>query len=212
MREHTESILAQLHKRMAEQEPVILAIDGTSAALKSTLAAYLAQELDGAVVHCDDFFLPMELRSEKRYQEPGGNIHYERMQEEVIEKLARRGSRNSVADGVMGSSLEEGTENGGFHYIRYDCSKGALSEKRWVPDKPLIIVEGAYALHPYFGKYYDMSLFLTVDVQVQMKRIEKRNPNPQVFKDRWIPLEQKYFKAFSISGKVDLILDTTAWK
>ena len=31
----------------------------------------------------DDFFLPMELRTAERLEEPGGNVHYERFSAEV---------------------------------------------------------------------------------------------------------------------------------
>lgn len=192
MREHTGELVQQLQELLQEQGRVILAIDGTSAALKSTLADYLAGELDGTVIHCDDFFLPMALRSEARYQEPGGNIHYERMKAEVIEPLGCARSHR-------------------FNYMRYDCSKGELGERCAVPDVPLRIVEGAYALHPYFGKYYDLGVFLTVDEQMQMWRIEKRNPNPGMFREKWIPLERKYFQVYDIPAKADLILDTTFW-
>lgn len=190
MREHTVELVDCLRWRLQSGNRLVVAIDGTSAALKSTLAAYLAEELGGAVVHCDDFFLPMELRSESRYQEPGGNIHYERMKKEVISKL----KKNT------------------FNYMRYDCSKQALRDNCFIDDVPLRIVEGAYAFHPYFGKYFDFSIVLTVDEQEQMKRIAARNPNPQMFREKWIPLEQKYFTAFDITDRADCILDTTDWK
>ena len=35
----------------------VIAIDGMAASGKSTLAARLAEELDGCVIHMDDFFL-----------------------------------------------------------------------------------------------------------------------------------------------------------
>lgn len=190
MREHAGELVQHLRFLLQKQDRVILALDGTSAALKSTLAAYLAEELDGTVIHCDDFFLPMELRSESRYLEPGGNIHYERMKREVIDALG----------------MDE------FDYDCYDCSKKALGERRDIGNVPLRIIEGAYAMHPYFGRYFDYSIFLTVDERVQMKRIEDRNPNLQMFREKWIPLEKKYFEAFDIKKKADCILDTSQWK
>ena len=45
----------------------IIAIDGRCAAGKTTLAARLAKELGGDVIHMDDFFLPLELRTEERF-------------------------------------------------------------------------------------------------------------------------------------------------
>ena len=66
----------------------IIAIDGRCAAGKTTLAARLAKELGGDVIHMDDFFLPPALRTQERRSEPGGNVHYERFLTEVIPKLA----------------------------------------------------------------------------------------------------------------------------
>ena len=188
--EHIYELLHLLKKELETKPRVVLAIDGTSAALKSTLADYLAKELDAAIVHCDDFFLPMELRSEERYKEPGGNVHYERLKEEVIDHIC---------------------EQKEFNYRCYNCSKDGFGGLVQIENKQMIVVEGVYSLHPYLGKYYDLSVFLTVDAQVQMARIERRNPNPQVFRDRWIPLEQAYFAAYNIAGQADLILDTTMW-
>ena len=59
----------------------MLAIDGMSASGKSTLAQEVADKYGGSVVHMDDFFLPAELRTNKRLETPGGNIHYERFKE-----------------------------------------------------------------------------------------------------------------------------------
>ena len=67
---------------------VVLAIDGMSASGKSTLAQEVADKYGGSVVHMDDFFLPAELRTNKRLETPGGNIHYERFKEEVLPGIA----------------------------------------------------------------------------------------------------------------------------
>ena len=79
----------------------IIAIDGRCAAGKTTLAARLAKELGGDVIHMDDFFLPPALRTQERRSEPGGNVHYERFLTEVIPKLA---------------------SGQAFSYQRFDCS------------------------------------------------------------------------------------------
>ena len=62
----------------------VIAIDGRAASGKTTLAAALAAETGGAVVHMDDFFLPAELRTPQRLAAPGGNVHAERFAEEVL--------------------------------------------------------------------------------------------------------------------------------
>jgi len=51
-----------------------------------------------------------------------------------------------------------------------------------------------------------MSLFLTVLPDVQKERIIKRNGEDgfKVFEQKWIPAEEKYFKALSIKEKCTL--------
>ncbi|MDE7100629.1 MAG: (d)CMP kinase, partial [Anaeroplasmataceae bacterium] len=70
-----------------EKETFVIVIDGMSASGKSTLALKLANALDANLIHMDDFFLPKELRTLNRYQEAGGNIHYERFKEEVVNHI-----------------------------------------------------------------------------------------------------------------------------
>lgn len=102
----------------------VIAIDGMAASGKSTLAARLAEELDGCVIHMDDFFLPPELRTQERLSSPGGNVHYERFEAEVAEAL--RSGRD-------------------FEYGVFDCSRMEITASRRIKAGGLVIVEGAYA-------------------------------------------------------------------
>ena len=74
--------------------------------------------------------------------------------------------------------------------------------------KKLTIVEGTYAQHPYFGDAYDLRLFLQVSEQLRTQRILNRPAFlHKRFFEEWIPMEQTYFKAFSIGEKSDLALN-----
>lgn len=72
----------------------------------------------------------------------------------------------------------------------------------------LIIIEGSYSLHPYFGKYYDLSIFLDIDNDLQIERIKNRDGEVllKMFVDKWIKYEQNYHQTFSIKQKVDIYL------
>ena len=75
----------------------------------------------------------------------------------------------------------------------------------------LTVVEGVYSLHPYFGKYYDLAIFLDIAPDIQKKRIGVRN-SPMLarrFFDEWIPMENAYFEATRIQEKVDLVVNLT---
>lgn len=166
----------------------IILIDGRCASGKTTLADDIAKEIKGQVIHMDDFFLPIELRTKERLDEPGGNVHYERFLKEVVEPLKR------------GENLE---------YRVFSCKEmDYVSTKRVDISKP-IIIEGAYALHPIF-KWHEandiVTVFKDIDSKTQLDRIEKRN-GPlvmEIFKEKWIPLENKYLDAFGIEEQCEV--------
>ena len=65
-------------------------------------------------------------------------------------------------------------------------------------------------MHSNLQKYYDFSVFLTLNKEEQIERLKKRNPNMlNNFIQRWIPLEELYFNAFSIQDKCNILIDTS---
>lgn len=167
-------------------KPVIVAIDGPCASGKTTLAAHLAECFACNVIHMDDFFLRPEQRTPERFAKPGGNVDYERFREEVL------------------LPLQAGAP---FAYRPFDCSTFSLAQPISVQPKQLTIVEGSYCNHPYFGDPYDLRVFLTVDPQLQRQRILERPAflHDKFFRD-WIPMEQQYFRAFSVAEHCHRIL------
>lgn len=169
------------------QEMKIVALDGRSASGKTTLAQQLSMVTGAGVVHMDDFFLPAKLRTEARMAEPGGNVHYERFAEEVLNTL-----QNPRA----------------FRYRCFDCSRMTLGEERKVPEGSLRIVEGAYSCHPVFGEYMGLRVFCDVELQEQLRRIEWRDGVEMLrnFQNRWIPMEEQYIQHFKIREQVNLVI------
>ena len=166
----------------------IIAIDGRCAAGKTTLAAELAEQLGGDVIHMDDFFLPPKLRTPERRSEPGGNVHYERFLTEVIPKLA---------------------SGEAFSNQRFDCSRMAPGDRIPVQNNGFVFVEGAYSCHPVLGNYMDRKVFLDIDRVNQTERIRGRNGEDRLqdFLQLWIPLEEAYFLAFSVEENADYIIN-----
>lgn len=169
------------------ERPIVVAIDGRCASGKSTMAAMLSQVVGAGVVHVDDFFLPMELRTEERLREPGGNVHYERFAEEVLPNLKRKGA---------------------FSYRRFVCKTMQLGEVREVAAADVCVVEGAYSQHPYFGEYADLKVFSHVEPEEQLKRIGERDGEAVLanFKQRWIPMEEVYFAAYGVRDRADMVV------
>lgn len=185
------AFLDELNKKLAQKDKIVLAVEGECASLKTTLAQALQEKLGAGVIHCDDFFLPSELRTPERFTEPGGNIDYVRMKEEVIDKL-------------RASEI--------IKYRPFDCHSMEFANVISIPNAKLMIVEGAYAMHPYFDRYYDMSLFLCAAKEERIRRIVARGQNAEIFLKRWIPLENRYFEAYELKDRVDYIIDTTEYK
>ncbi len=165
---------------LLERKPnPIIAIDGCCASGKSSLANGLAVAYDCCVIKMDDFFLPPVKRTEDRLSQPGGNIDYERFKDEVISKLSQE---------------EE------FSYGVFSCKAMALTGQAKVNPKKMLVVEGSYSLHPYFGQPYDLRVFLSTQSETQLDRIVKRNGESMAknFQRLWIPMENKYFKEMCI--------------
>lgn len=170
---------------------VTVAIDGRCAAGKTTAAARLGEALGAPIVHTDDFFLPADMRTVERLSEPGGNLDRERFMREVLPYI-----------------------NSGkyFEYMRYDCKSGKTSETRTVASSDIVIVEGAYSMHPAFGDYADLCVFFDIEHEAQCERILARNGAAalEVFKKKWIPLEESYFESTHTYGRADLIYKSKA--
>lgn len=179
--------LMPLLRRVGELPGGVIAIDGRAASGKSTLAQQLCRLLDAPVVHMDDFFLPPEKRTEARLSEPGGNVDYERFALEVL----------------------PGLQAGDFSYGVFDCSVMRVTEKAAVPAARYRIVEGSYSHHPHFGAYADLRVFLSVERAEQLRRITVRNGEEmaEMFQNRWIPMEERYFEAFCVRDKADVVME-----
>jgi len=169
---------------MAKLNGGVIAIDGRAAAGKTTLSSNFAS---GTIIKMDDFFLPPELRTSERLAAPGGNIHYERFIDEVLPNL-----RTGQA----------------FKYRKFDCSRMEYGDTIKIEPHPWRVVEGVYSCHPVFGDYMDISIFVDVEPGEQIARIYNRN-NPAMaarYIDKWIPMEENYFNAYSIRQAADIVI------
>lgn len=173
--------------RKSDTSPILVSIDGMSGSGKSSLAELLAGIYSCNVFHMDDFFLQPFQRTPQRFAEAGGNVDYERFQEEVLEHIG---------------------DAPGLSYRAYDCHQQKLRSAVFVPAKRLNIIEGSYSQHPYFKNPYDLNIFLELSEAEQKRRIRERNGEFMLerFLKEWIPLENAYFAAFKIRENASLVL------
>ena len=173
-----ESCIRDILAALPDRPRTVVAVDGRSCAGKTTFSSRLAGALGGSVVHMDDFFLPLGLRTPERLAQPGGNVHYERFELEVLPFLGG---------------------NEPFSYRKFDCSVMDYNGGVLIPAGP-VVVEGAYCLSPRFGRYYDLAVFMDISPEQQKERLLAREGEQalEAFLSRWIPMEERYISAFGI--------------
>ncbi len=181
-------ILNTISKQGMYKQNIVIAIDGMCASGKTTLALMLQKIFGARVIHMDDFFLTDQIKTPKRLLEIGGNIDYDRFKEEIIMNLGKD-----------------------ITYKPYNCHHHTFDQEKVLPQSAITIIEGAYALHPKFGEYYDYAIFMMVSSDQQILRIKLRNGEElaKVFKDHWIKLENDYFEKFDIASRCNIIFDTS---
>lgn len=177
-------ILDEIERLKAQSTRVTVAIEGRAAAGKTTLAAALAEQLLAAVIHTDDYLLPFEARSDERMQTVGGHFDYARLSEEVLLPWQRG---EAVALNA------------------FNCQSGEIEERGMLPASDILIVEGAYGIHPALSFSYDLVIFCDIDKETQKSRILARNgARAERFFAEWIPREEAYFEKEEIRRRAKL--------
>lgn len=180
--------ILQAAQLAAENGPALLAIDGRCGSGKSTLAKFLAGQLGCRVVHTDDFYLPLVARCANWQEQPGANIDFIRLRNEVLQPLLR------------GETAL---------YNAYSCAAGAFLPSKPFAAAPLTILEGSYSLHPVLQTDFAVRVFVTCPPDVQAARLRAREGIRYAnFVQRWIPLEEGYFAAHDPAARCNFVLDT----
>lgn len=166
----------------------LIVLDGPCGSGKTTLGKVLAGMEWHDPIPMDDFFLPFEMRTPERLSQPGGNVHHERFLTEVLAHLD---------DGLIG-------------YRRFDCATGTMVPKQVRADD-VCVIEGSYSHHPAFDAVYRergaLRVYVDVDEEEQLRRLAKRAPELlERFRNEWIPLEKRYFEAYDIKKRADVVI------
>ena len=184
----TQKIAALLAQQAGR--PLLIALDGRCGSGKTTLAAQLAQQFPAsAVFHTDDYYLPPAQRIPNWAETPCANMDLARLREELL-CPARAGQP--------------------VHYCAYSCREGAYRPAVLLAPQPLYIIEGSYSQHPSLADLYDCTVFVTCSQAEQARRLQAREGERyQNFVQRWIPLEEAYFKKYGVEGAADFTIDTS---
>ncbi|MDY3618780.1 uridine kinase family protein [Agathobaculum sp.] len=168
--------------------PAVVAVDGRCGSGKTRFAQLASCLFPCRVFHMDDFYLPFSARRTDWERVPAGNIDLERLRREVLVP-ARAGLP--------------------IQYRAFDCRTGSFGPAIHMSALPLTIVEGSYAHHPALAGCYDLKIFLTCSGEEQSRRLKTREgARFAAFANRWIPLEERYFRRYGIEA-CPLRVDTT---
>lgn len=168
---------------MKTKKSIVIAIDGNCASGKTTLGEKLAETFNARIIHTDDFYLAKGLKDLNTYND--GNMDLSRLNEEVISHLSDKF----------------------LIYRPFSCKEQKIISEKKLDKKELTIIEGSYSLNPFFGEYYDLSIFVSLPFEKQIERLKIRNPNNyQDFIDKRIVLENRYFEYYQIQKKADIVI------
>ena len=173
---------------------VVVALDGHSGAGKSTLATEVADTIDAAVVHVDDFY--RDLRDSERLAltaEQGVDRYFdwERLRAEAIMPLARLTTAR---------------------FGRFDWVKGhGLTTPVSVRPRAVVLVEGVYAARPEFDASLDLKVLVEVSSATRHARLRQRartvsRDNVELWDGRWHSAECHYFRVIRPRKTFDLVV------
>ena len=179
---------------VAVRRSVVVALDGHSGAGKSTLAAAVAERVDAAVVHVDDFYRDMPDSERLEVTAAQGFDRYfdwERLRAEAILPLAQQTQA---------------------HYGCFDWVTGhGLTEAVSVDPRDVVLVEGVYAARPEFDDLLDLKVLVEVPEATREERRQQRartvsRDDPHGWDARWRAAESHYFRAIRPRETFDLIV------
>lgn len=186
-------LLAQAQAILSNQPRAVLAIDGMAASGKTTLSAALHAAIPhSAVVHMDDFTLPFDQRFPGYFDALLSNADTQRFDREVLSPF------------LAGQSAA---------YRPFICHpQPGFGETIHIPqDTRLMIVEGAYCLHPDLAPRCDLRVLFLIDPALQRSRILRRNGETQLerFLSMWIPMELRHISAHDLHAVCDYVISAS---
>ena len=172
--------------------PILVALDGRSAAGKSTLAAVVAPLVGAIVIDGDDFYSggSAGMWDTMSAAEKANHCMDWRRQRPVLEKLARG-------------------EAAHWHPYDWETNDGSLAETPVICEPaPVIILDGAYSARPELADLFDLRVLL--DAPAEQRRAQLIRREGEGFREewnaRWDEAEQWYFATVMPSESFDLVI------
>lgn len=156
----------------------LVAIDGRGGAGKSSLAGWLASQVDGTVIHVDDFGRPGA---------PYDDWDWHRLRTQVLEPL--RADRDC-------------------RYQRYDWAADGLGEWVDLRASGIVIVEGVTVLREALGDLWDLKVWVETPYDLRLERGVERDGETEreTWVTWWMPQEDIYIERESPMGRADIVI------
>ncbi len=181
-------------QRGPEDRVIVVALDGRSGAGKSTLAAAMADTVDAAIVHVDDFYRDIPEADRLELSPAQGVDRYfdwERIREEALATLVRR-------------------ERARFRCFNW-AAGGGLTSAVTLDPRDIVIVEGVYSARPEFDDFLDLKVLVEVANEDREQRRRGRprtvsRNDPHGWDARWDAAERVYFDVIRPRNTFDLVV------
>jgi uridine kinase len=170
--------------------PLVIALDGPSAAGTSTVAAIVGQRLSASVVGGDDFYRDMPEEQRWALTATQGVERYfdwQRLRREVLEPLrAGRAARYRPFSWLPEGGLDD-------RLVTVDAT-------------PIVLLEGVYAGRPELRDLVDLAVLVETPPDERHRRIVARGHGNDVWWPRWGAAEDHYFTAIRPRESFDLVV------
>jgi uridine kinase len=187
-RQTQQQLLAHIKAGAAHKSPYIVAVDGYAGAGKSTLAQWLAAQLQVAqVVTLDDFYRALTPEQENNLHADAALRAYFDMAEFANNVLLPL-QNNTIAtwqpvDWLTGRSL---------------------ATKQLVPES-VVIIEGVFACAHELLEHVDMSVMVTAEQALCQQRVLARPQEDAAWYQHWAATEEWYHRSNQTQARVNYL-------
>lgn len=189
---NTRDCVEAIRDRVAGAEVFVVAIDGMSAAGKSTFAEQLEGQLDAAVIHGDDFYRDMPERARRELSAVEGVDRYfdwERLREEAL--LPLRQGRAAA-------------------FRPFDWARGeGLADVVTIEPRRVVVIEGVYSARPELRDLVDLAVLVETSTDERQRRRRTRH-DAHDWEYRWDAAERFYFASVRPRDEFDVVVTGSA--
>ena len=186
-----DELVTEIQQRAQNRNRFTIALSGFGGAGKSTVVNTLAESLgDVAIIHLDDFIVD---RLSARSSDWDG-FDWDRLTRQLLEPLS--------------SGAQE------IEYDVYNWPADKITETRKVVVPKFVILEGIGLVRDSLKKYFDVTIWLDVPLEVASERGKRRDVvtngvplHAELWDTLWTPNDRDYFEKYQPKENADYLLE-----